>query len=85
MYTRSSGKLITARAASIYMRGSRPGAALYRCYRLHDYEGMLMFDHTHMIGEYSGPVPYRDIALDIAKNCPKDIKRRYLVKMLRIA
>jgi LuxR family maltose regulon positive regulatory protein len=50
-----------------------------------DYERMLTLDLSHMILEDIGDTPFSELALDIAQNCPAEIKKRHILSMLRVA
>jgi LuxR family maltose regulon positive regulatory protein len=62
----------TARALSFYMQ-------------IRDYERMLSLDLSEMNLEIINGVPFTELALDIAQNCPAEIKKTYILNMLRIA
>lgn len=50
-----------------------------------DYERMLSLDFSQLLLAEIGNTPLELIALDIAMNCPADIKKRNLLSMLQIA
>ncbi|SMC65381.1 LuxR family transcriptional regulator, maltose regulon positive regulatory protein [Papillibacter cinnamivorans DSM 12816] len=50
-----------------------------------DYERMLSIDFSQLLLAEIGNTPFEKIALDIAMNCPADLKRRHLFSMLRVA
>ncbi|MDD2503383.1 MAG: LuxR C-terminal-related transcriptional regulator [Clostridia bacterium] len=50
-----------------------------------DYERMLSLDLSHMTFETVNGVPFDRLALDIAMNCPPDLKKAQILNMLRIA
>ncbi|MDD2511161.1 MAG: hypothetical protein PHG94_08570 [Syntrophomonas sp.] len=52
--------------------------------QIRDYERMLSLDLSEMNLEIIGGVPFTELALDIAQNCPTEIKRKYILNMLRI-
>jgi len=62
----------TARALGFYMQ-------------LRDYERMLSLDLSQMTLEIINDTPFAELALHIAQNCPADIKKAYILNMLRIA
>ncbi len=62
----------TARALGFYIQ-------------IRDYEQMLSLDLSEMNLEIIGGVPFTELALDIAQNCPAEIKKKYILNMLRIA
>ncbi|MGI6435276.1 MAG: LuxR C-terminal-related transcriptional regulator [Syntrophomonadaceae bacterium] len=62
----------TARALGFYMQ-------------IRDYERMLSLDLSHLNFETINGAPFAELALDIAKNCPSDLKREQILNMLRIA
>ena len=62
----------TARALGFYMQ-------------IRDYERMLSLDLSEMNLEIIGGVPFTELASDIAQNCPAEIKKKYILNMLRIA
>lgn len=53
--------------------------------QIKDYERMLSLDFSHLLLENIGNAPFSELALDIAENCPAEIKGRRLLAMLRIA
>ncbi len=53
--------------------------------QIQDYERMLSLDLSEMNLEIINGVPFTDLALDIAQNCPAEIKKKYILNMLRIA
>jgi LuxR family maltose regulon positive regulatory protein len=62
----------TAKAFGFYMQ-------------IRDYERMLSLDLSEMNLEIINGVPFAELALDIAKYCPADIKKAHILNMLRIA
>jgi hypothetical protein len=50
-----------------------------------DYERMLSLNLSELTLETVGKVPFSAYALDIAANCPVEIKRRNILSMLRVA
>jgi len=50
-----------------------------------DYERMLSMDFSNSILESIGDSHFAELALDIAENCPIDIKRNNMLSMLRVA
>lgn len=50
-----------------------------------NYEHMLSLDLSGLTLEMIGNTPFSELAADIAQNCPKDIKKRHILSMLRIA
>ena len=69
-YCRDDGK--TAEALGFYAR-------------IRDYERMLSLDLSHMTFETINGAPFVELALDIARNCPADLKQAQGLNMLRIA
>jgi LuxR family maltose regulon positive regulatory protein len=53
--------------------------------QIRDYERMLSLDLSHLTFETINGAPFAELALDIAKNCPSDLKRQQILNMLRIA
>ncbi|MEN6325733.1 MAG: LuxR C-terminal-related transcriptional regulator [Syntrophomonas sp.] len=53
--------------------------------QIRDYERMLSLDLSHLILEDIGNTPFYELALNIACNCPYDLKKDNLLAMLRIA
>jgi LuxR family maltose regulon positive regulatory protein len=64
--------------------GKIPGALGFYA-QVKDYERMLTLDLSHMILEDVGDTPFPELALDIAQNCPAEIKKRHILSMLRVA
>lgn len=50
-----------------------------------DYGRILSLDLSHMTFETVNGVPFAELALDTAKNCPSDLKKEHILSMLRIA
>lgn len=63
----------------------RSPQALGFYWRIKDYGRMLSVDFPRYIFEEIGNIPFSKIAVDIARNCPPDIKKAYPLAMLRIA
>lgn len=61
----------TARALGFYIQ-------------IQDYERMLTLDLSEMNLEIINGVPFTKLALDIVQNCPVEIKKKYILNMLRI-
>jgi LuxR family maltose regulon positive regulatory protein len=53
--------------------------------RIKDYDRMLSLDLSGMALETIDNAPYGELACDIARNCPEDIKERHILSMLHIA
>lgn len=53
--------------------------------QINNYQRMLSLDFSFITLEKVGGKPFSELALDIAKNCPEDIKRKNILSMLRIA
>lgn len=53
--------------------------------QIRDYERMLSLDLSHMTLETINGAPFVKLALDIARNCPPDVKKAQTLNMLRIA
>lgn len=54
-------------------------------YQIRDYERILLIDFSYIILDTIGDEPFSVIARDIALNCPFNIKKKYILSMLRIA
>lgn len=54
---------------------------------LHDgnFDGMLSLGLRHMTMVSIGGIPYEQIASDIARNCPAEVRRKYPYQLLRLA
>ena len=63
----------------------RISEALSFYWQIKDYERILSLDFSSLILEEIGNTSFSKIALDIAENCPADIKKVYPLSMLRIA
>lgn len=50
-----------------------------------DYEKMLSLDLSRLLVEDIGSTPFYELALDIARNCPYEIKQSHILSMLHIA
>ncbi len=53
--------------------------------RIKDYQRMLSVDFSNLIFENVGNKPFAELAIDIAKNCPVNIKKDNILSMLRVA
>ena len=53
--------------------------------QIRDYDRMLSLDLSHMTLETINGAPFIKLALDIAKNCPQDVKKAQTLNMLRVA
>ncbi|MEL7610396.1 MAG: LuxR C-terminal-related transcriptional regulator [Bacillota bacterium] len=73
------------RAGDFCRDGGKISEALGFYAQIKDYERMLSLDFSHLLLENIGAAPFTELALDIAQNCPADIKRRHLLSMLRVA
>lgn len=60
-------------------------AALGFYAHIKDYERMLSLDLSPLILEEIGETTFVEIALDIARNCPEDLKKRNLLALLQVA
>lgn len=63
----------------------KTSSALGFYWRIRDYGRMLSMDFSNSILEDIGGVHFAELALDIAANCPIDIKRNNMLSMLRVA
>lgn len=73
------------RAGDLCREEGRTSEALAFYARIKDYGQMLSLDVSHVLLDSVGNVPFSDLALDIAHNCPAEVKRRHLLSMLRVA
>lgn len=72
--------------AGDYCRDSGQIAAALSFYaQIGDYERMLSLDLSYMTFEKINGAPFDKLALDIAMNCPSDLKKAQILNMLRIA
>lgn len=72
--------------AGDYCRDNGKAAAALGFYaQIKDYERLLSLNLSPLILEETGDIPFADIALDIAQNCPEDLKRRNLLALMQIA
>ncbi|NLV22743.1 MAG: helix-turn-helix transcriptional regulator [Syntrophomonadaceae bacterium] len=53
--------------------------------QIRDYERILSLDLSEMNLETINGVPFAELALDIAQNCPEEIKKIHILNILRIA
>ena len=63
----------------------KTSAALGFYAQIKDYERMLSLDLSPLILEEIGETTFVEIALDIARNCPEDLKKRKLLALLQVA
>lgn len=54
-------------------------------WQVKDYERILALDFSDLIVENIGAVPFSEIALRIVQECPAEIRKNYILSMLRIA
>ena len=73
------------RAGDFYRADGRAAEALGFYAQAGDYERMLSLDLSNMTLKTINGAPFAELALDIAKNCPSDLKKVQLLNMLRIA
>jgi LuxR family maltose regulon positive regulatory protein len=73
------------RAGDFYRDDGQTAAALGFYAQVGDYERMLSLNLSHMTLETINGAPFDKLALDIAKNCPPDLKKAQILNMLRIA
>ncbi len=73
------------RAGDLCRDEGRIAEALRFYVRAGDYDKILSMDLSHMIQETIDGIPFGEIALDIALNCPVQIKERNILSMLRVA
>ena len=73
------------RAGDLCRDDGRNREAMCFYWQVKDYERMLSLDLSHMIFEEIGNTPFSELALDAARNCPEEIKKRYPLSLLRIA
>lgn len=69
-YCRDEGKILTALGFYVQLK---------------DYERVLSLNLAPLILEEISGAPFANIALDIARNCPRDLKKRYLLALLQVA
>ncbi|HWR60690.1 MAG TPA: LuxR C-terminal-related transcriptional regulator [Clostridia bacterium] len=73
------------RAGDFCRDEGRIAKALEFYWEIRDYDSMLSLDLSHMLLENIGEVPFYELALDIARNCPAGIKKRHILSMLRVS
>lgn len=78
-------KACLARAGDLYRAEGEAAKALNLYWRIRDYERILSLDFSHLLLENINDVPFSQIALAVARNCPKESMGRSLLSMLRIA
>lgn len=72
--------------AGDYCRDEGKPAQAFGFYaKIRDYDRMLSLDISDMTLATIDNVPFAELAKDIACNCPADIKKKYILSMLRIA
>ena len=72
------------RAGDFCRDEGQTAAALGFYTQIKDYERMLSLDLSDMNLETINGVPFTELALDIAQNCPVESKKKYILNMLRI-
>ncbi len=73
-------------AAGDYFRDAgEQDKALDLYFQAGDYKRMLSLDLSRLTLEEIGGIPFSEIALRIARNCPDDIKNKHVLSMLRVA
>ena len=72
-------------AGDSYRNDGKTELALEFYARIKDYRRILSLDLSHFIYEEIGDTTFFEIALDLAQNCPSNIRRAYPLSMLRVA
>lgn len=72
-------------AGDFYRDEGKISSALGFYWKARDYERMLSMDFSNSILENIGDSHFSELALNIAANCPTDIKRNNMLSMLRVA
>lgn len=73
------------KAGDYYRNEGETDKALAFYMQMKDYERMLSLDLSHITLESIGNVLFPHLALDIAQNCPYEIKKANILSMLQIA
>ncbi|MBE0524296.1 MAG: helix-turn-helix transcriptional regulator [Methanosarcinales archaeon] len=73
------------RAGDLYRDFGLLHQAIDFYWQIRAYERILSQDFSSLMLVKIGKIEFKDIALDIAQNCPSDIKKQYRLPMLRIA
>lgn len=73
------------RAGDFCRDGGKAAEALGFYAQVTDYERMLSLDLSRMTFEIINDAPFAGLALDIAKNCPPDMKKAHIPNMLGVA
>ena len=73
------------RAGDFCRDDGQTAAALGFYIQIRDYERLLSLDLSQMTLEIINHTPFAELALNIAQNCPADIKKRHILSMLRVA
>lgn len=73
------------RAGDFCRDEGKTAAALGFYYQIKDYERMLSLDLAPLMLEKIGGLAFTEIALDIAQNCPENLKVKNLLALLQVA
>ncbi|MFZ7102467.1 MAG: LuxR C-terminal-related transcriptional regulator [Peptococcaceae bacterium] len=73
------------RAGDLCRDNGRNTEALAFYWQIKDFRGMLSLDFSPFIFAETGDTPFAAVALELAQNCPAEIKREYPLSMLRAA
>ncbi|MEA4946985.1 MAG: LuxR C-terminal-related transcriptional regulator [Oscillospiraceae bacterium] len=73
------------RAGNLCRDAGKIPEALGFYWQIRDYERILALDFSDLIVENIGAVPFLEIALRIARDCPAEIRGNYILSMLRIS
>jgi len=73
------------KAGEICKEEGEIGQAVYFFSKIKDYRRILLLDLSHIVCAEIGDCSFNDIALEIARNCPYEIRREFPISMLCIA
>ena len=73
------------RAGGLCRDNNRNAEALAFYWQIKDYRGILCLDFSSLIFDKIGNMSFSAVALDIAQNCPAEIKNGHPLSMLRVA
>lgn len=73
------------RAGDLCRDNNRNAEALAFYWQIKDYEGILSTDFSLLSFDKIGDTPFSEIAPELVKKCPVEIKNKYPLSMLRIA
>lgn len=79
------GRECFIRAGNLCRDNNRNQEALSLYWQIKDYRGILSLDFSLLAFDEIGDTHFSKVALDIAQNCPDDIKKEYPLSMLRAA